>query len=175
MTEVFVERTFEEPVTDEVFDSMVTASAGCFDLYRVEWRQSFLSGDRHRLFCWFAAPDAESTRLALRMSGSHDGIQWPGTVHDSPASDAPPAEAANVLVQRSWDEPVTLEEIQAIEDAAASCLETHNVQFVRTFFSRDRRRMVCLYRAPDAEAVRVAQRKAGMSVDSVWDFQVKSR
>ena len=80
----------------------------------------------------------------------------------------------NVVVERSFEEPVTIGEIQAIEDAGASCLETHQVTFVRTFFSRDRKRMICLYRAPDAEAVRVAQRMAGMPVDSVWSFRLMS-
>jgi hypothetical protein len=80
-----------------------------------------------------------------------------------------------VVVERSFDEPVTIEEIQALEDAGASCLEAHEVAFVRTFFSRDCKRMICLYRAPDAEAVRMAQRKAGMPVDSVWSFRLISR
>ena len=76
-----------------------------------------------------------------------------------------------MLVERSWDQPVTLEEIQAVEDAGAWCLETHNVKFVRTFFALDRKRMLCLYQAPDAESVRLAQRQAEMPVDSVWACQ----
>ena len=57
---------------------------------------------------------------------------------------------------------------QAIEDAGAWCLETHRVKFARTFFSLDRTRMICLYQAPDAEAVRMAQRQAGMPMERVW-------
>ena len=78
---------------------------------------------------------------------------------------------ANVIVERTFDEPVALEEVQAIEDAGAWCLETHNVEFVRTFFSTDRKRMVCAYRAPDAESVRLAQREAKMPFTDVWSFQ----
>lgn len=172
MTEIFLERTFEEPLTDERFAEMVSSSASCYGLYRVEWRRSLISADRHRLFCCFVAPDAESLRDALRKAGG-SGTLWPGTVHDSPAANAPSLEAANVLVERSWDESVTLDEIQAIEDAGAICLETHKVKFVRTFFSRDRKRMICLYQAPDAEAVRTAQRMAEMPVDRVWSFELK--
>jgi hypothetical protein len=174
MADVFVQRTFDPPLDDESFDAMARDAAGCLDLHRVVWRQSLLSSDGRRLFCWFSAPDAESTRLALRQAGSHTATPWSGTIHDSPASDAPPAEAANVAVERSFDEPVTLEEIQALEDEGSACLSTHDVTFVRTFFSRDRKRMICLYRAPDAEAVRQAQRMAGMPLDSVWSFQRKS-
>jgi hypothetical protein len=173
MAEIFVKRSYAAPVTDASFDAMVAGAAGCFGLHRVDWRRSFLSTDGRRLFCWFSAPDAESARLALRQSGSEQGDPWAGTVHDAPGDAAPPPEAANVLVERSWAAPVTLDAIQAIEDAGASCLETHRVRFVRTFFSVDRKRMVCLYAAPDAEAVRIAQHQAGMPVDAVWSFRVK--
>ena len=30
---------------------------------------------------------------------------------------------------------------------------------------------MCLYRAPDAESVRIAQREAGMPVERVWSFR----
>jgi hypothetical protein len=174
MGDIFVQREYDPPLTDESFWQMARDAAGCLDIYRVEWQRSLLSADGRRLVCWFRAPDAESTRLALRQAGSAQAAPWPGTIHDSPAADAPPADAANVVVERSFEEPVALEEIQAIEDASASCLEVRDVQFVRTFFSRDRKRMICLYRAPDAEAVREAQRVAGMPVDTVWSFELKA-
>jgi hypothetical protein len=73
-----------------------------------------------------------------------------------------------VLVEREFPEPVEFDAIQAVEERGAWCLRTHRVTFVRTWFSRDRRRMVCLYEAPDAESVRLAQSKAGMPVTRVW-------
>jgi hypothetical protein len=174
MTDVFILRSFDPPLDDAGFDAMAARSTECLGLHRVEWQRSLLALDGRRLFCWFSAPDAESTRLALRQAGSHDGIPWAGSVHDAPGEAAPDPESATVLVERSFDEPVTLEEIQAIEDAGAGCLRSHDVRFARTFFSRDRRRMVCLYAAPDAEAVRQAQRKAGMPLDAVWAFKTKT-
>jgi hypothetical protein len=42
---------------------------------------------------------------------------------------------------------------------------------VRTLFSTDRKRMICLYHAPDAESVRLAQRAAGMPFGEVWPFR----
>ena len=47
-------------------------------------------------------------------------------------------------------------------------MELHRVTFLRTFFSLDCRRMLCLYQAPDAESVRLAQRQAGMPLERVW-------
>jgi hypothetical protein len=77
-----------------------------------------------------------------------------------------------VVVERAFAEPVALESVQAIEDGGAWCLEAHGVRFLRTFFSRDRRRMLCVYDAPDAEAVRLAQRQAGVPFDRAWPARV---
>jgi hypothetical protein len=175
MTEVFLQRSFDPPLTEDAFVAMVRDSESCFGLYRVEWRESFLSADGRRLVCRLSAPDVESTRGAFRKSGSPEVVPWAGMVHDAPAADAPSADEANVIVERHFEEPVRMEEIQAIEDAGAWCLQAHDVRFARTFFSLDRRRMICLYRAPDAEAVRQAQRKAEMPVDDVWSFRRLSR
>ena len=77
-----------------------------------------------------------------------------------------------VVVERSFAEPVALEDIQAIEDRGAWCLEAPGVRFVRTYLSRDRRRMVCLYEAADAESVRLAQQKAGMPFETAWSARI---
>ena len=73
-----------------------------------------------------------------------------------------------VLVERRFETPVDFESIQSIESAGAGCLRAHQVTCVQTFFSRDRKRMLCLYQAPDAESVRVAERKAGVPFDRAW-------
>lgn len=171
MTDAFLERSFDPPLTESRVLAMASEAGGCFANYRVDWSFSLLSTDGSRMVCWLRAPDAEAVRQALREAGGDHSVVWPGTIHDSPAPDAPGIESANVLVTRTFDSPVTLDEIQAIEDAGAWCLENHNVKFVRTFFSLSRKRMICLYRAPDAESVRSAQRQAEMPVDAVWAFQ----
>ena len=45
MNDIFVQRSFDPPLDDESFDSMGRDAMGCLDLYRVQWRQSFLSLD----------------------------------------------------------------------------------------------------------------------------------
>ena len=57
---------------------------------------------------------------------------------------------------------------QQAEDAAAWCLELYKVTFLRTYFSADRKRMLCLYQAPDAESVRLSQQQAKMPFERVW-------
>ncbi len=168
MTDMFLERTFEPPLVPEAVVAMSVDAADCFLMHRVDWLGSLLSADGRRMLCWFRSPDAESTRTALRQSGADAAVLWAGTVHTPPAPPAPDPAATQVVVARRFDEPVTVESIQAIEDAGAWCLEAHRVQFVRTFFSRDRQRMLCVYQAPDAESVRLAQAQAGMPVEAVW-------
>jgi hypothetical protein len=77
-----------------------------------------------------------------------------------------------VVVERTFAEPVEFEVIQALEERGAWCLEAHRVRFLRTYFSADRRRMICVYEAPDAESVRLAQTKAEMPFDCVWTASV---
>ncbi len=171
MSDVILQRQFLEPLTDDALLEMVQGTSGCFDLYRVEWQESLLSRDRQHLLCHFRGPDAESVRTALRSIDTDMRVHWPGTVHDAPDRSPDEIRAANVLVLRSFDEPVALEDLQSIEDENIHCLETHRVRFMRTFFSTDRRRMACLYEAPDSESVRIAQRQAGMPFDAIWAFQ----
>lgn len=179
MSDVILERTFDTSLTDSHLRTMAERSVGCFGLYRVGWHQSLLSKDGLKLTCWFDVPDHESLRMALRSGGDISDIWpgkethlaiWSGTIHDAPGASENEIGTANVIVERQFEQQVTLEEIQDREDAGSGCLEVRNVRFLRTFFSADRKRMLCLYKAPDAESVRQAQQQAGMPIEAVWPF-----
>lgn len=165
MPDLFLERSFEPRLTVPAVVAMVKEFGWCFEMYDVDWRGSLLSADGRRMLCRFSAADAESIRAALRKTGADTTRLWGGTVHDAPDPDV-----ATVLVERSFAAPVAIGDLQAQEDAKIGCLETRRVAFVRSYFSHDRKRMICLYSGPDAESVREAQREAGMPVDRVWAF-----
>jgi hypothetical protein len=74
-----------------------------------------------------------------------------------------------VLVERSFPEPVAFEDFRG---RGASCLEAHRARFLRAYFSRDRLRMICLFDAPDAESVRIAQEKSGLPFEAAWTARV---
>ncbi len=171
MTEVLVERNWEEPLTDADMQIMFSNALGCLNIHRVDWSGSLLSADGRDLFCHYSAADAESARIALQQAGSPRGHVWAGSVHDAPGFTNDVLARANVLVSRRFEAPVGLEEVQAVEHAGASCLSTHRVHFVRTYLSTDRRRMISLYQAPDAESVRLALHDASMPVERVWAFR----
>ncbi len=172
MIDAILERSFDTPYTEAQVLDTDEQKQNCFNLHRVAWRQSLLSHDGHKLICWFESLDLESARIALRSIGADVRVLWSAEVHDAPGTDAAAIERANVLVERRFDNPVELGEIQALEDAGANCLEMRRVRFLRTLFSRDRKRMLCLYEAPDAESVREAQREARVPFDTAWPFRL---
>jgi hypothetical protein len=101
---------------------------------------------------------------------------WACTVHpgadDDGRRDPGHATRALVLVERRFEQPVVFDEFFALGQQNIACFESHDARFIRSYFSTDRRRMICLYQAPDAEAVRYANRMAGVPFDRVWPAQV---
>lgn len=163
MSDILLERVFDPPLDKAAFLAMGEESLGCLDLYRTTWFESFLAEDGSRLVCHFQAPDTESIRLLTRGQPSREKRAWTGGIY------GPDQEGmANVMVERSFEAPASMDELQARENAAAWCLEEYRVGFLRSFFSADSRRMLCLYRAPDAESVRRSQEQAKMPFDRVW-------
>ena len=73
-----------------------------------------------------------------------------------------------VIVERTLDQPTDFAELDAMERAVAWCLEVNDVKFLHSYLSTDRRRMICVYEAPDAEAVRRSQRSGGLPFDRAW-------
>jgi hypothetical protein len=165
MTLLVLERQFDPPISPQDVIGMAKSGGWCFEQYKVQWLGSMLASDGRAMVCRFESSDAESIRQALRKLDADIRMLWRGTVHQV----AEPIEP-NVIVERSFDEPANLESLQAKEDANQWCLDTYQVKFVRTLLSNDRKRMLCLYSGPDAEAVRAAQREAEMPVDRVWSF-----
>lgn len=171
MTEVILERIFDPALTSEDVMNMAVDASDCFGMHQVQWQISHLAMDGKKMICRFSAPDMESIRIAMRQTRVDDRKLWRGKVFDAPGIDREDVRSASVLVERSFDEPVTLQEIQDIEDAGIECLETRDVRFIRSYFSQDQKRMICLYEAPDAESVRQAQREAGVPFDDAWTYR----
>lgn len=163
MSQIVLERRFDPPITREDFVRMGDEHTDCLSLYRITWQESLLAADGQSLICHFQAPDTESVRMLVYGDGSQSMAAWPGEIHDSGQPGEP-----NVVVERRFPSPVSFAEIQSLEAAAAWCLEQRQVLFLRSLFASDRKRMICLYQAPDAESVRLAQRQAGLPVERVW-------
>lgn len=77
-----------------------------------------------------------------------------------------------VIVEREFEEPAQFETLQNREGSFSWCLDQHKVRFVRSYFSKDRKLMVCEYEAPDAEAVREIHRQTGLPYVRLWTARV---
>jgi len=140
---------------------------GCLESWSANWVHSYRNPSNNRMVCMFEAPDAESVRMGFRQSGWTGPAIVKSATHIKAVDDVD----GNIIVERHFDEPVKFDELQSQEDQHAWCLNQHEVKFVESFFSIDRKTMVCVYKAPDAEAVRQAQRQATMPFEQVWALQ----
>ena len=79
-----------------------------------------------------------------------------------------------VIVERTFETPLTQQELEATEARMAPCLDLYNVRWVRSYWSADRRRMVCEYDAADVASVRNVQHEAEAKFDKAWAADVLS-
>lgn len=79
-----------------------------------------------------------------------------------------------VVEQRFESGPFDRERFDAAERRSAVCLDLHGVRHLASYVSPDGRRMISLFEAPDAEAVRRTARQLGLGLglDGVWPATV---
>jgi hypothetical protein len=77
-----------------------------------------------------------------------------------------------VIVERTFTDPIQNDHIEDLRTRLAWCREQNGVRYVRGYLSRDRRRMICVYEAPDAESVRRYNRQASLPYDSIWTASI---
>lgn len=77
-----------------------------------------------------------------------------------------------VIVERAFAEPVDRDHVEALMLQEKGCFVSRRVTLLRSCLSRDRLRMICVYQAPDAESVRVANQLAGAAFERVWTADV---
>jgi hypothetical protein len=85
------------------------------------------------------------------------------------------ARVAHLIVEQIFEVPLTDEEHGQIGQRLDKCLESYGARWLRSYLALDRRRMVCEFEAPDAEAVRTSYRSAGVAFERVWTAEVYAR
>ena len=81
----------------------------------------------------------------------------------------------HLIVEQTFETPLTDDEHARIGQRLDRCLEAYGARWIRSYLSTDRRRMVCEFEAPDAEAVRSSYRSAGLAFDRVWTAELFAR
>jgi hypothetical protein len=74
----------------------------------------------------------------------------------------------HMIVETVFDPPVSDADLDTLSVKLGPCLEGHDVRWIRSYMSLDRRRRVCIFQAPDADAVRASFRSAGVKFERVW-------
>jgi Protein of unknown function (DUF4242) len=82
---------------------------------------------------------------------------------------------AVLVLEQSFEIPITPEELNDVAARVDRCLEAHGARWMRSYLSLDRKRMICEFEAADAEQVRESYRSAGVSFKGVWAADVYSR
>ena len=72
-----------------------------------------------------------------------------------------------VVLEREFPEPLTPEDVTRLA-AETQCLELYRVKPVRSYLMPDGRRMVCIFQAPDAEALRAVARSNDFPSAIIW-------
>ena len=168
MAVVIVERDFAEPETFEAVNARGDRGTWCYELYGIRFAGAYFAADGRRMICTYEAPDAESVRMAQRRVDLPVSRVWSATFDRAVESAVTDTAGTDVIVERSFETPADIDALQAREDAGRWCLDLHRVRFRHSYLALDRKRMLCLYHAPDAESVRIAQRQIDMPVDDIW-------
>jgi hypothetical protein len=165
MADIVVERSFATPVTEQAVAARIADADFCLSRCRVNRRASYLSRDGYHMLSRVDAPDAESVRLAMRGAGEPAERVWPGAFVV-----ADPTVQPNVLATQRFAEPISLDEDGALA-ADSWSLDAHDIRRAAHILSRDRKRLITLYRAPDVASVWLAMRLQGAALEAIWAFR----
>lgn len=171
MSVVIYSRPIETPVTPDLVREMAREADGCFNLHRVDWRDSYLATARDRMVCWYQAPDAESARLALRQLGSDMNAVWSGELVEQGASEAEEASDGYAIAELVFDTPLSEAAFDELKDALSRLDAAQDMSFRRGFLRGTRDRMICIFRAADVEALQNALGTLEVKPASTWSCE----
>jgi hypothetical protein len=146
----------------------------CLGQENATWIYSLLSIDRLRMMCRFEAPDAEAVRRSYRRAGGPFHRIWSGQIV-APAGPPRTADPATLKVfEGTYPDGFTDADWDHANHHILPCYLEHGVEWVQSFVSGDRTRVVCEINAPDAEVIRAAHRRFAIPFDRVWPAMVIS-
>ena len=73
-----------------------------------------------------------------------------------------------IVLERAFGSPLTAAELISIAQACDDCAELYRVSWLESFLSLDGKKALCIFDAPDAEAVRQLAGDASVVSLSAW-------
>jgi hypothetical protein len=168
MTEiVVVERELTEPADIHELQAREDSVGWCLEQHGVTAVCSYVALDRRTAICVYRAPDADALRETQRRAGLPVTRAWTaeimGTLVPTSALDM-----ATIIVQRELPSPITRDVLEQLLAREGHCLALHRAELLVSHLACGGSRMLCVFTAPDAESVRIANRQVGMPVTRAW-------
>lgn len=79
------------------------------------------------------------------------------------------------ILECRLDRPFSKENEKASSHAIEKYLEEHGSRWIRTYYNKQRTRIICEFEAPDENTVREAWAMAECPIEAVWDAEVFDR
>lgn len=81
---------------------------------------------------------------------------------------------AHVIVETTYDQPLTEEAWNDLYETVKPCLKQHGIRLNRSYTSLDRRRVICELEASDTETIRLFYRITGIPFDRAWPAEIRT-
>ena len=172
MTFVVVETQSETPLYPEVPNEATFRTEECLAKHNCTWRYTLLSSSRHRMICIFEAPDTESVRKSFRRGGTAFSHMWSGELIMPEESLSGHNAPVLKVFEHTYPQGFTWEQWDDVNRRVLPCHAERGVEWVQSYISRDRTRIICELTAPDAEIIRETYRRLDIPYDRGWSAMV---
>src|SRR5262245_12567390 len=72
------------------------------------------------------------------------------------------------FLERSFERTLSASDVLALSAQSDGCFDLHRVEWRGSLLAAGGRRLLCSFRAPDAESVRIALRSSGADAGRLW-------
>lgn len=158
-----VERTFDPPIDPSTVASPAGAPPGPA-MPGAHVLGGFIGRDGAIGFYTYESPDAATVRAGLHTTHTPFTALWPALASSPPAA----PEQGDLFVVEERFEPPQPAERAARNDQLSRCLQAEGVGWVTSFLAADGSQRRCVYRTPDADAIRRAYLAAGTPFTRMW-------
>jgi Protein of unknown function (DUF4242) len=168
MSLVIVKTVAEQPMTDANLEEMDRIGLPCLQAHGVIWLHSLLSSDRYQMICYFDAPDAESVRSSYAKLGVQKRAIWSGELIQMAGTQPDLTER---YVSEAHYPTLSDADWNNVRQTFSQCCTEFEVNWLCSYLSLDRTRVIHELAAPNTETIRDAYHKFDIPHDSVWSAQ----
>jgi hypothetical protein len=169
MSLVIVENPGEQLLTDEVIHEADQRVLPCLQARNATWQCSLLAIDRQRMICTFDAPDAESVRDSYRKAGFPSRTIWAGELIK--LTNSTPSHSTMRCVIEGTYPPLSKTDWDEISHKMQHCCAEHEMEWLQSYISRDRTKVIYELIASNIQLVQEASHKLGITCDRIWSAE----